>query len=338
MKAALAELLHNPLLWQGDRLARAEDAVASGFAALDRELPGGGWPQAALTELLLDHQGIGELRLVLPALKALVRAGEWIALIAPPHVPYAPAFARHGIDPGRVIVVDTAEEKNRWWSAEQVLRANSAGALLFWPRAVNDAQTRRLQLAAQESQSLAFVFTGTARAAQPSPAPLRIRLSLVEQKLCIDVFKRRGGVMSRPLMLDMAASSEDVQGAMAHGTRSVMGNAIGNSVGNANGKALPLTAIVKPLMRAERAPVNRSASFNRQYPVGGPQAKIWNRALSRADEVSRVPGVDPRSGDPRRLEARGDWMTDRTTLSSSPQKRGPSGVGTKDAGFPLSRE
>ena len=183
MKAALAELLHNPLLWQGDRLARAEDAVASGFAALDRELPGGGWPQASLTELLLDHQGIGELRLVLPALKALVRAGEWIALIAPPHVPYAPAFARHGIDPGRVIVVESAEEKNRWWSAEQVLRANSAGAMLFWPRAVNDAQTRRLQLAAQESQSLAFVFTGTARAAHPSPAPLRIRLSLVEQKL-----------------------------------------------------------------------------------------------------------------------------------------------------------
>jgi cell division inhibitor SulA len=283
MKAALAELLHNPLLWQGDRLARAEDAVASGFAALDRELPGGGWPQASLTELLLDHQGIGELRLVLPALKALVRAGEWIALIAPPHVPYAPAFARHGIDPGRVIVVESAEEKNRWWSAEQVLRANSAGAMLFWPRVVNDAQTRRLQLAAQESQSLAFVFTGTARAAHPSPAPLRIRLSLVEQKLCIDVFKRRGGVMSKPLMLDMAAVVEDVQGAMAQGT----------------GNVSPVAAVVKPLMRAERVAVNRSASFNRHYPVGGPQAKIWNRALSRADEVQRVPGVDPRSGDPR---------------------------------------
>jgi cell division inhibitor SulA len=290
MKAALAELLHNPLLWQGDRLARAADAVASGYAALDRELPGGGWPQASLTELLLDHEGIGELRLILPSLERLVRAGEWIALIAPRHLPYAPAFARHGIDPGRVIVVDAADEKNRWWSAEQVLRANSAGAMLFWPRAVNDAQTRRLQLAAQESQSLAFVFTGTARAAHPSPAPLRIRLSLVEEKLRIDVFKRRGGVMTRPLLLDMTASSENVKGAVAH----AMKNA-------------PVTAVVKPLMRPERPPVNRSASFNRHYPVGGPQAAIWNRALSRADEVSRVPGVDPRSGDPRGLERRGNF-------------------------------
>jgi cell division inhibitor SulA len=295
MKAALAELLHNPLLWQGGRLARAEDAVASGFAALDRELPGGGWPQASLTELLLDHQGIGELRLVLPALKALVRAGEWIALIAPPHVPYAPAFARHGIDPGRVIVVESAEEKNRWWSAEQVLRANSAGAMLFWPRAVNDAQTRRLQLAAQESQSLAFVFTGTARAAHPSPAPLRIRLSLVEQKLCIDVFKRRGGVMSRPLMMDVKAG-EDMRGAVGRGMEGGMENAVDN--------APPVTAIVKPLIKVDRVAVNRSTSFRRHYPVGGPQAHIWNRALSRADEVRRVPGVDPRSGDPRGFESR----------------------------------
>jgi cell division inhibitor SulA len=288
MKAALAELLHNPLLWQGDRLARAEDAVASGFAALDRELPGGGWPQASLTELLLDHQGIGELRLVLPALKSLVRAGEWIALIAPPHVPYAPAFARHGIDPGRVIVVESAEEKNRWWSAEQVLRANSAGAMLFWPRAVNDAQTRRLQLAAQESQSLAFVFTGTARAAHPSPAPLRIRLSLVEQKLCIDVFKRRGGVMSRPLMLDMKAGIENVQGAVMH----------------AADHAAPVTAIVKPLTRVDRVAVHRSTSFKPHYPVGGPQAHVWNRALSRSDEVRRVPGVDPRSVGPYGVDPR----------------------------------
>jgi cell division inhibitor SulA len=279
------------LLWQGDRLARAEDAVASGFAALDRELPGGGWPQASLTELLLDHQGIGELRLVLPALKALVRAGEWIALIAPPHVPYAPAFARHGIDPGRVIVVDTAEEKNRWWSAEQVLRANSAGALLFWPRAVNDAQTRRLQLAAQESQSLAFIFTGTARAAQPSPAPLRIRLSLAEEKLSIDVFKRRGGVMTRPLLLDVSASSVNIKNPIP-----------------AMEDASPATAIVKPMMKIDRLPVHRSASFKSHYPVGGPQPKIWNRALSRADEVSRVPGVDPRGGDPdlRRPREKGD--------------------------------
>ncbi|HZW73337.1 MAG TPA: hypothetical protein VFF43_07305, partial [Caldimonas sp.] len=42
------------------------------------------------------------------------------------------------------------------------------------------------------------------------------------------------------------------------------------------------------------SPRGLSPSFNRQYPVGMPGARIWNRALSRADEVRRVPAPDPR--------------------------------------------
>ncbi len=44
----------------------------------------------------------------------------------------------------------------------------------------------------------------------------------------------------------------------------------------------------------ERLPAQRPPSFRRHYPVGAPQARIWNRALARADEVRRVPGPDPR--------------------------------------------
>ena len=180
MNSALAQLLHNPLLWRGDQLSHVVKAVPSGFALLDRELPGAGWPKGTLTELLLDEEGIGEMRLLLPALQRLARAGEWIALVAPPHIPYAPAFAASSIDPGRVIIIDTAQIKDRWWAAEQVLRANSAGALLFWPESshdfrISDQRLRRLQLAAQDGESLAFLFSGTARAVQSSPAPLRIR-------------------------------------------------------------------------------------------------------------------------------------------------------------------
>jgi hypothetical protein len=271
MKPALAELLHNPLLWRGDRLARADGAVSSGFASLDRELPGGGWPKAALTELWLDAEGIGELSLLLPALKRLTQAGEWIALVAPPHIPYAPAFAGRGVDPARVIVIEAEEDKHRWWAAEQVLRANSVGALLFWPKTWADQRTRRLQLAAQEGEALAFLFTSTARAAQPSPSPLRIRLALSGNRLSVDIFKRRGGVVSAPLLLDAAGSSADGPNERAP-------------------SALRLPA------KSGRLQANRTASFHRHYPVGGPQARIWNRALARADEVRRVPGADPRGG------------------------------------------
>jgi hypothetical protein len=274
MKPALAELLHNPLLWRGDRLARADDAIASGFAGLDRELPGGGWPKAALIELLVDEEGIGELRLLLPVLKRIAQAGEWIALVTPPHIPYAPAFAGWGIDPARVIVVEALEDRQRWWTAEQVLRSDSAGALLFWPRTLGDQRVRRLQLAAQESEALAFLFATTARAAQPSPAPLRLKLACSGNRLSVDIFKRRGGVVSAPLLLAL-----------------LLDVAAGPSANAQNDRAL---SPVRPLARLDRSVTNRSTSFHRHYPVGGPQARIWNRALARADEVQRVPGPDPR--------------------------------------------
>jgi hypothetical protein len=272
MKPVLAELLHNPLLWLGNQLAQADDAVASGFASLDRELPGGGWPKAALTELLADVEGIGELCLLMPALKRLAEAREWVALVAPPHIPYAPAFAGWGIDPARVIVIEATEDRQRWWAAEQVLRSNSAGALLFWPKVLADQHARRLQLAAQESEGLAFFFATTARAAQPSPAPLRLKLARSGERLSVDIFKRRGGVVSAPLLLDVAAEPA--------------ANAPGDGASNR----------VRPLSKLNRLAVHRTASFHRHYPVGGPQARIWNRALARADEVRRVPGPDPRGG------------------------------------------
>jgi cell division inhibitor SulA len=272
MKPAVAQLLHNPLLWRGDAKARVERTVASGFAQLDRELPGGGWSQGSLTEILADREGIGELRLLLPALERLSRASRWIVLIAPPHLPYAPAFARAGIEPGRLIVIETSEEKQRWWAAEQVLRSDSAGALLFWPRSINDARLRRLAVAAQDSASIAFLFASGERAALPSPAPLRIRLSPVAGALRLDVFKRRGGVSVHPLRIDVAAA--------VPAKRSDEGS---------------LVRIDRRGPSTRRSsPRGLSPSFNRQYPVGMPAARIWNRALARADEGRRMPVPDPR--------------------------------------------
>ena len=41
------------MLWRGDEFgAPAASVLPTGFARLDAELPGGGWPCGALTELL----------------------------------------------------------------------------------------------------------------------------------------------------------------------------------------------------------------------------------------------------------------------------------------------
>lgn len=75
--AAADPVALHPALWRASQLGRPgrEIAWATGFAALDGVLPGGGWPAGALTELLLPHPGVGEWRLLAPVLAAVQRGG-----------------------------------------------------------------------------------------------------------------------------------------------------------------------------------------------------------------------------------------------------------------------
>ena len=96
------ESLH-PSLWLGHQLAQHADlGIATGFPALDAQLPGGGWPRRALTELLLPHPGIGELRLLAPSLVGTQHAGRLVMLFDPPAALSATALAQLGFRGRRV--------------------------------------------------------------------------------------------------------------------------------------------------------------------------------------------------------------------------------------------
>src|SRR5438093_13621072 len=98
----------HPALWLGHQLGRNPDqAVASGFAMLDAQLPGGGWPRRALTELLLPHPGIGEIRLLAPSLVATQQAGRLVMLFDPPATLSATALAQLGFEVEELLIVNT---------------------------------------------------------------------------------------------------------------------------------------------------------------------------------------------------------------------------------------
>jgi hypothetical protein len=202
MPSLAAELDQHPGIWRGSELARTGcPGIATGFAALDAELPGGGWPCAALTEILPQHEGIGELRILGPALAQLAAQGKFIAWIAPPYLPYAPALAAAGIDLERVVIVKTTRDGDSLWAAEQALRSAACGGVLAWPREIRFAQLRRLQLAAEGGHCLVVLFRPTQAAREPSPAALRIALATSAGGLALSILKRRGAPLSRPILL-----------------------------------------------------------------------------------------------------------------------------------------
>src|SRR5207237_1656021 len=144
----LEEILQRHPVWRGGAAFSRAAAVSSGFAVLDGELPGGGWPTGGLTEILGLQQGIGELRLLLPALAALTTAGKRVIWLAPPHLPYAPALAAAGVDLTHLSVVRAPGRLDALWAAEQVLRAGPCHALVAWFRHAKYEELRRLAVAA----------------------------------------------------------------------------------------------------------------------------------------------------------------------------------------------
>jgi hypothetical protein len=207
--SAFDELLRHPHLWRA-REAQASAEVRglpSGHAALDRCLPGGGWPRQGLIEILTDRYGIGELSLLVPALATLCRqtaatAGSrdesldgWLAWISPPYQPYAPALAAGGIDVGRVLVV---RAEPALWAMEQALRSGACSAVLGWAASCELRALRRLQLAAEQSRCLAVLFRRAGDAGVASPAVLRIGLQSGHQgALEIEILKSRGAPPAR---------------------------------------------------------------------------------------------------------------------------------------------
>ncbi|HYL89082.1 MAG TPA: translesion DNA synthesis-associated protein ImuA [Burkholderiales bacterium] len=200
---ALEDILQRQSVWRGRSLAKPVSALSSGFTALDAELPGGGWPRQALTEVLSDVSGIGELGLVLPALAALTAAGQRAVWIAPPHVPYAPALAAAGVDLVNLLIVGPQNRYYALWAAEQALRSGSCHAVAAWLPKARYAELQRLAVAAEAGRAAAFVLRPLAAAAESSPACLRLVLEPAGLELGVHIVKRRGAPLATPLYLPL---------------------------------------------------------------------------------------------------------------------------------------
>jgi protein ImuA len=203
-------------------IAQAQ-TLPTGFAALDRELAGSGWPQPGLAELLCDDVGIGELSLLLPAHAGLsdahnlsakgmlwVTPSNWPPSHSPtpshfPYLPYAPALAQSSVDLKQLIIVKAAQLQEALWAAEQGLLSGSMGIVSVWlpDQQPQDVALRRLSQAANSSNALCVLMRPLDAAKRPSPAQLRIALhATAKGELELQLLKRRGLPMGKTIVVE----------------------------------------------------------------------------------------------------------------------------------------
>jgi protein ImuA len=181
-------------VWRATELGHAEvEGVGTGFALLDAELPGRGWPTGAVTELLQPQASIAEWRLLLPALAPLATAARPLLVVGPPHEPYAAGLRRYGLSERHLVLVRADAPARRLWAVEQAARASGLAGVIAWLPHARPAQMRRLQVLAAQTGALVFVVRPEAARHESSPVPLRVLARLEGlDGLAVHVLKRRG--------------------------------------------------------------------------------------------------------------------------------------------------
>ena len=167
-----------------------------------------------MTELLLPHEGVGELRLLAPLLVAVQAQQRCVMWFDPPAAPCAWALSALGLNLQRLVVLQARQTlkgaararlqaPDVLWALEQALKSGHVGAVLAWlPARLPADALRRLQLAAQGHEGPAFLLRDAALRHHPSAAPLRLALaSAGPDCLRVTVLKRRGPPQARPLEL-----------------------------------------------------------------------------------------------------------------------------------------
>jgi hypothetical protein len=189
--SSLESLLDSRQIWRAQAGADSQggEAIASGHAALDAILPGGGWPSAAVSELLSAGAGNGELALLWPVISRMTREGRPVVLVSPPAVPYPAAWRQAGVALEQCHWLDV-QGREALWATEQCLRAGCCAAVVAWLPQADSRLMRRLQVAAASGNTLAFVHRPLAKVSEASPAPLRLRLHRHAE---LEILKCRGG-------------------------------------------------------------------------------------------------------------------------------------------------
>lgn len=196
-------------VWRGSDLGgSASRAIASGFAELDAQLPGGGWPTHALTELLTPQSALCEWRLLGPSIGAMLQDGGRIYLIAPPKQPHAAGLVQLGVAPDQIVWIEASTPVDCLWVTEQIVKSDPAGAVLSWLPQARPEQIRRLQVHALACDAPVFLFRPVTTLRDSSPAPLRIATApAAGWDLEVQIPKRKGSSFDGSLYLSAMPSN-----------------------------------------------------------------------------------------------------------------------------------
>lgn len=177
---AAAKKLHHLNAWERTAVPGQAATVPTGMPALDELLPGGGWPQAGLVEIIVPDDHADAVTLVLPLLARLGEQERWLGLVAPPCLPRSRILQDPGINPLRMQQVNPHAGRSDMWTMEYMLQDGNYSVVLGWPSCDTELVARRLANAALAGNALGILFRYESFTRKASATGLRLQLEVNE--------------------------------------------------------------------------------------------------------------------------------------------------------------
>lgn len=151
--------------------------ISSGFGALDRALPHGGFREGSLVEWLSAFPGDGTDYLALTTVANACRNGGACVVLDDAKIPfYPPAFVKAGIPEERLVLVRPESQSDRIWAIEQALRSVDVSAVIAPLAQIDDRDFRRLQLAAEPGRAIGLLLRSDQARRQATWADVRMQV------------------------------------------------------------------------------------------------------------------------------------------------------------------
>jgi protein ImuA len=136
-----------------------------GLGSLIGAFPGGSFPLGAVHEFLspVAEGAASTAGFVSGLLSSLMGDNGTVLWISAARTVFPPALRSFGIQPDRVVFVDLKKEKDVLWVMDEALKCGALSAVVGEMKDINFTESRRLQLAVEQSKSTGFILRNSAK-------------------------------------------------------------------------------------------------------------------------------------------------------------------------------
>ena len=177
------ELVHklqqDILIWQGFKPASAGCTERIGLGGVEDAFPGGVFPKRAIHEFItvFPENAAASDGFIAGVLSALMQDGAACVWISTARRLFPASLRTFNVEPERIIFMDVATENDALWIMEEALRCEGLAAVVAEVAALSLIESRRLQLAVEESEVTGFILRKDPRRMASTIATARWQIS-----------------------------------------------------------------------------------------------------------------------------------------------------------------